>query len=68
MEDAEYDWVPFALGLGEDGFWRYAIGDRVSKFAFANKVDAYRYASRPQRLSDDGSFLVPEIRWSPELN
>jgi hypothetical protein len=68
MDDNEYAWVRFDLGMDSEGFWRYAVGDRVSKFAFANKSDAYRYAQRPQRLSDDGSFLVPEIRWSPELN
>jgi hypothetical protein len=67
MDDSEYDWVPFALGQGADGKWRYAIGDYISKFSFANEVDAYRYAARPQLVNPDG-FLVPEIRWSPELN
>lgn len=67
MDESEYDPVQFALGLGSDGKWRYAVGDLVSKFAFANKIDAYRYACRPQILTNDG-WLVPEIRWSPELN
>jgi hypothetical protein len=39
----------------------------MSKFAFVNKVDAYRYALRYQRVTDDG-YLVPEVRWSPDLN
>jgi len=67
MDPSEYGVVHFDLGLGTDGKWRYAVGDLVSKFAFVNKVDAYRYAIRPQRLTDDGQ-LVPEIRWSPDLN
>jgi len=68
MDPAEYGVVHFELGLGSDGKWRYAVGDLVSKFAFVNKVDAYRYAIRPQRIADDGRSLVPEIRWSPDLN
>ena len=67
MDDREYSWVHFDLGLGADGKWRYAVGDTVSKFAFANKVDAYRYAMRPQLLND-GGLLVPDPRSSPELN
>jgi hypothetical protein len=66
-DESEYAWAHFDLGYGADGQWRYAIGDHLSKNAFANKVDAYRYATRPQRLTDDGQ-LIPDIRWSPELN
>ena len=67
MDEREYSWVHFDLGQSADGNWRYAVGDNVSKFSFVNKVDAYRYAMRPQLLNDEG-LLVPDIRWSPELN
>jgi hypothetical protein len=67
MDDSEFEWAHFDLGLGSDGLWRYAVGDHLSKFAFVNKVDAYRYATRHQRLTEEG-LLVPDVRWSPELN
>jgi hypothetical protein len=67
MDDSEYEYAHFDLGQGCDGKWRYAVGDLMSKFAFVNKVDAYRYALRYQRVTDDG-YLVPEVRWSPDLN
>jgi len=67
MDASEYDWVHFDLGFGADGKWRYAVGDFVSKNSFVNKVDAYRYATRPQLVTDEG-LLVPDVRWSPELN
>lgn len=67
MDEAEFTWAHFDLGKSADGMWRYAVGDTVSKNAFANKADAYRYAIRPQCLNDEG-FLIPDPRWSPELN
>jgi hypothetical protein len=61
-----YSEISFELSQGPDG-WRYQSGAVLSKFAFVTKVDAYRYAIRPQRVNDDG-LLVPDSRWSPDLN
>jgi hypothetical protein len=62
----EFQPIAFELTFGPDG-WRYQSGEALSKFTFVHKVDAYRYAIRPQRLTED-NLLVPDTRWSPDLN
>lgn len=59
--------VPFDVVPVPDGTFRYTVGPYASKFAFVNPATAAYYAMRVQRVNDDG-LLIPEARFSPDLN
>ena len=64
--DDEYSYAPIDLISCLDGV-HYRAAGLVSKFSFPSARNAMYYAMRPQRVNDEG-LLVPDARWSPDLN
>lgn len=59
--------APIEVGPDGSGSYRYRIGGYLSKHPYHNSASAWFDARRVQVVTDDG-FLVPDTRWSPDLN